>query len=284
MILAALVCLLFSSSVFAAQAEVPPGESVVYKRVDGRELTLWIAKPRDWKQSDRRPAIVLFHGGAFIGGAPTQFAKQSEYLASRGMVCINVQYRLLDKDGKDMPVICCQDAKSAMRYVRSHADELGIDPDRIAAGGGSAGGYLAAFVSMVEGMDDPSDDRSISPRGNALVLFNPVLDTSPQALKMPRFNERFEEFSPSQHVRPGAPPTIIFLGTKDNLVPVPVNERFKEKMQKAGVRCDAVYYEGEGHGFFNREPFLTRTLIEADTFLASLGWLKGPPTISSRQQ
>ncbi len=74
-------------------------------------------------------------------------------------------------------MVCCNDTKSAMRWVRSHAAELGIDPERIAASGGSAGGHLAAFASMVEGIDDPADDLKVSPRGNALVLFNPVLTT-----------------------------------------------------------------------------------------------------------
>ena len=99
--------------------------------------------------------MVFYFGGGWVRGNPAQFERQSEHLASRGMVGIRVEYRVMPKGDSGPPVICCQDAKSAMRWVRAHAAELGIDPERIAAAGGSAGGHLAAFVSLVEGLDDP---------------------------------------------------------------------------------------------------------------------------------
>ncbi len=71
---------------------------------------------------------------------------------------------------------------------------------------------------------------------------------------------------------------IVFLGTRDNLIPVATVERFQAKMKAAGVRCEAVFYDGQPHGFFNDAPWKSRTLIEADKFLASLGWIQGPPT------
>src|SRR5690606_21290442 len=150
--------------------------TIVYKTVGDRELKLAIEKPADWKASDQRPAIVFFFGGGWVGGSPGQCQRQSEYFATRGMVGIRVDYRTIPKADKGPPIVCCADAKSAMRYVRSHAKELGIDPQRIAAAGGSAGGHLAAFVGMVAGQDDPQDDLKVSPRADALVLFNPVFD------------------------------------------------------------------------------------------------------------
>lgn len=135
-------------------------------------MNLSIVKPATWKPSDKHPAIVFYNGGGWVKGDSGQFKSQSEYLATRGMVGVCVEYRVTPKDDKGPPVVCCNDAKSAMRWVRSHATELGIDPERIAASGGSAGGHLAAFTSMVEGVDDAADDLKVSPRGNALVLFN----------------------------------------------------------------------------------------------------------------
>ena len=146
------------SSAAPAPAKVATfsSEARVYKKAGERELKLFIEKPADWKASDQRPALLFFFGGGWVGGSPAQFQGQSEYFATRGMVGIRVEYRVIAKGDPGPPIVCTQDAKSAMRWVRSHAGELGIDPKRIGAGGGSAGGHLAAFVGMVEGQDDPS--------------------------------------------------------------------------------------------------------------------------------
>ena len=256
------------------------GEEHVYKTVEGRGLRLLVIKPPGWKASDRRPALVLFHGGGWTGGAPTQFNDQCTYLATRGMVCVQVEYRLLKQPGVP-PLDCVRDAKSAMRWVRRQAGELGIDPGRLGAGGGSAGGHLAAFVGMVEGLDDPADDLAISPKANALVLFNPVFDNGPdQGWGSARVGEQFPAYSPAHNISADDPPAIVFLGSEDKLIPVAVLGRFKAGMIKAGVRCEAFVYEGQGHGFFNKDPWKTRTLVEADKFLASLGWIEGVPTIT----
>ena len=71
----------------------------------------------------------------------------------------------------------------------------------------------------------------------------------------------------------------MFLGSNDKLIGVPVVERFKTNMTQAGVRCETHIYEGAGHGFFNKDPYFTATLIETDKFLTSLGWLTGEPTL-----
>lgn len=275
------LCLL-SVHAFAADAKPKAaflGEARVYKQVDGRDLRLFIVKPDAWKATDQRPALVLFHGGGWTGGTPTQFNEQATYLAKRGLVCVQVEYRLV-KDTPGPPTNCVRDAKSAMRWVRGHAAELGIDPKRIGAGGGSAGGHLAAFTGMVEGNDDPADDLKVSPKAAALVLFNPVFDNGPDGgWGTARVGNRYKEFSPAHNITADDPPAIIFLGRNDTLNGVPVVERFQANMKQAGVRCDTRFYDGVGHGFFNGEPWKTATLIEADKFLASLGWLKGPPTL-----
>ncbi len=266
----------------AAEAKAKPaflGETHLYKQVEGRDLRLLVIKPPDWKATDQRPALVLFHGGGWTGGTPTQFNDQATYLAQRGLVCVQVEYRLV-KDIPGPPTNCVRDAKSAMRWVRSHAAELGVDFNRIGAGGGSAGGHLAAFVGMVEGNDDPKDDVKISPKADALVLFNPVFDNGPDGgWGMQRVGDRFKEFSPAHNITPDDPPAIVFLGRNDPLNGVPVVERFQSNMKKVGVRCETRFYDGQAHGFFNGEPWKTVTLIETDKFLTSLGWLKGAPTL-----
>ena len=124
---------------------------MIYKTVGDQRLKMLVDKPADWQASDKRPAIVFFFGGGWVGGNVGQFQRHCTYLASRGMVGIRVDYRVMPKGDSGPPVMCVADAKSAMRYVRSHAGELGVDPERIAVGGGSAGGHLAAFTSMLGG-------------------------------------------------------------------------------------------------------------------------------------
>jgi acetyl esterase len=263
------------------EAVIPVAESQIYKKVGDRELKLFIEKPATWKATDRRPAIVFFFGGGWVGGTPEQFRKQSEYFASRGMVGFLVQYRTIPKGEKGPPTVCVQDAKSALRWVRAHARDWGIDPQRIAAGGGSAGGHLAAFTSMVAGLDDPGDDLKVSPRANALVLFNPVFNNGPGQWGHGMVGDRYREFSPAHNITSNAPPTIIFLGRKDPLISVKMTQDFADEMKQAGVRCETFFYDDQVHGFFNKDPWRTQTLIAADKFLASLGWLSGEPTLKA---
>ena len=272
------------SSLLAALLLVPlaalhGADTLVYKKTRDRELQLFVEKPADWKASDKRPAIVFFFGGGWVSGQPTAFSKQSKYFATRGMVGICVDYRIIPKGDKGPPSACCADAKSAMRYVRSHAAELGVDPQRIAASGGSAGGHLAAFTALVDGQDDPQDNLAVSCKPEALVLFNPVFNNGPGQYGYARVGEKFMDFSPAHHITKDAPPTIVFLGDQDNLIPVSVLRDFEAKMKQAGVRCEAEVYPKAGHGFFNANPHFTLTLIAADKFLASLGWLQGSPTL-----
>jgi len=272
---------LLSALLLTAVTALHGAETLVYKKAGERELKLFIEKPADWKAADRRPAIVFYFGGGWVGGSTVQFQKQSEYLATRGMVGIRVGYRVIPKGDAGPPVICCADAKSAMRYVRSHAAALGIDAHRIAAAGGSAGGHLAAFTALVRGLDDPADDLAVSAKPDALVLFNPVFNNGPGQWGHERVGNRYLEFSAAHHITKDAPPTIVFLGDHDKLIPVSVLREFETSMKAVGVRCEAQVYPNAGHGFFNRDPHYTRTLIEADKFLGSLGWLKGEPTLQA---
>lgn len=159
--------------------------------------------------------------------------------------------------------------------MRAHATELGIATDQILAGGGSAGGHVAAASALTQGFDEDCDVLTISPRPAALVLFNPVFDNSPEGYGYDRVKDYWEAFSPMHNIAEGAPPTIVFLGTKDKLIPVATAEAYKAKMEAIGSRCDLHLYEGQGHGFFNakNKEYYDKTVAEMDRFLVSLGYL-----------
>lgn len=267
----------------------------IYKTVGEVKLPIYIFAPVGHKPSDRRPAIVFFFGGGWTGGTAGQFAPQCRYLASRGMVAMSADYRVFGRHGT--PVVkCVEDARSAIRWVRASAPRLGIDPTRIAAGGGSAGGHLAACTALLQDFDAPGEDTAVSCVPDALVLFNPALVLAPTERadafpveRLERLRARFgaepEKLSPLHHVRTGAPPTLILHGKADRVVPYRSAEAFAEAMQKAGNRCELIGHEGRGHGFFNyrggNAADFIATTREMDKFLASLGWLKGPPTVEA---
>ena len=270
-------------TVSKSEASTFVSKPYVYKRVGERALRLHVTTPEDWSSEDSRAAIVFFHGGGWVGGRPGQFTEHSKYLASRGMVAVQVEYRLLDRQAQDPPTVCVFDARSAMRWVRSHADELGINPRFIASAGGSAGGHLAAFVGMVDGMDDPQDDQAVSAKSNAMVLFNPVFDNGPQGWGHQRVGDRYREFSPVHNVSGDDPPVIVFLGSADKLIPVQTAMDYKSAMVQAGIYCEVRLFEGQPHGFFNHGRNGNRAYFETvtamDHFLTRLNWLSGPPTL-----
>lgn len=259
---------------------LPGTKAETYRQVGSTELKVWIFEPAD-KATQPRPAIVFFFGGGWTGGTPAQFEPQSRHLASRGMIALVADYRVKSRqDAK--PADCVADAKACVRWVRANAGRLGIDPHRLAVGGGSAGGHLAAAVATLPGLDTAADDKTVSCRPDALVLFNPGTVMAPfpgldlkgfgAGLDKARFGCEPTEISPLHHVTKGLPPTIIFHGKADTTVPYATVEKFTEVMKAAGNRCELVGYEGEKHGFFNQSKY-AETLAATDDFLVSLGYL-----------
>ena len=264
-------------------------QSHTYKTVNKNDLSLYVTQPKEWKATDRRPAVVFFHGGGWVGGNPGQFDEHCKHLSEKGIVTVQVQYRLLNRPANkttnpeivkpdNTPTRCIQDAKSAMRWVRSHATSLGINPKQIAAGGGSAGGHLAAFLGTTDGTDDPQDDTSISARANAMLLFNPVYNNGPGGWGTARVGDRFPEFSPAHNITRDDAPAIVFLGTEDKLISVETAKQFQKEMQDLGIKSELCLYEGAQHGFFNHKKdsgkWYRLTIIEMDRFLTNLGWIQ----------
>ncbi len=141
------------------------------------------------------------------------------------MVAICAEYRTKKSHGTP-PFECVKDAKSCVRWIRKNAKDLGIDGNRIAAAGGSAGGHLAAATATVANFDEDKD-KSISCIPNALVLFNPVFDNGPDGYGYERVKDQYKKFSPIDNIKKGLPPTLVMLGTKDRLIPVKTAEKFK---------------------------------------------------------
>ena len=266
-------------------------QTVPYKTVkkeDGTTdtLDLNVFYPVGHQKTDQAPCVVFFFGGGWNGGSPKQFYKHCEYFASRGMVAISAEYRT-KKSHNVQPKICVLDGKSAIRWVRENAAKLGIDPDQVVAGGGSAGGHVATAVAACQELEESSNQPKTSCIPNALVLFNPVYDNGPEGYGHDRVKEYWKIFSPRHNLHPNMPPTIAFFGTEDKLIPVATTQSFQSAMEKFGVRYDNHLYEGQPHGFFNfgrskgDTNYFTDTVQKSDLFLASLGILEGKPTVEA---
>ena len=249
-------------------------ERVLYKSTDQADLNLFVYKPVDFDKSQTYSCIVFFHGGGWNSGDYKQFERQSIYFASRGMVAFSVEYRIRNKHVTS-PIEAMEDAKSAIRFIRSNAKLFSVNPNLIAAAGGSAGGHLAAVAGNIDLFENPNEDLSVSSKPNLLILYNPVLHFGRkwQWIKNP------SDASPYENLKKGAPPTIILTGTEDKIVPVELVKNYKKRMESIGSRCDLILYEGAEHAFFNKGDDFVDTVLQTDIFLKSNWYLSGPPTI-----
>ncbi len=278
---ASLMVLISCLSVWASASPMdfgPGSASEIYKQASP---PLWIHRfdpPGHAPQTDRRPAAVFFFGGGWTGGTVRQFEQHARYLAGRGMVTFLADYRVRSRHGVE-PDACVADGKSAIRWVRANAERLGVDPDRIAAGGGSAGGHVAAAAGICDGLEDPTDGQPrVSSKPDALLLFNPVYDNSPQGYGHDRIKAWFPAISPADNITADDPPTIVFLGTEDTLVPVPTAVAFDARLRAHGIRSELHLSAGQPHGFFNEaknQRCFLDTILRMDAFLVSLQWLTG---------
>jgi acetyl esterase len=261
----------------AGTAEPRPAEPrhYVYKHSAGQPRTIEVFFPPDHDPDRHRvPGIVFFHGGSWTGGTPAQFHTACAHFAGRGIVAATVRYRMLRKgetpgEGESRKGVCVTDAKSAIRWFKAHADELGVDPTRVVAGGGSAGGHLAVLATTTPGLDDPSDPPGVDTKVVAYVLFNPAFhaddvdDPPVDALR---------------HVGRDFAPAIVFFGTEDRAW-LPGWDALDERLQTLGNTTTETWFApGAAHGFFNRPPWQEITLAAADRFLAARGLLTGHGT------
>ena len=210
-----LTCTLFSQNnkVFIKS------EKVLYKSTEQGDLNLYFYRPLDFDDSKVYNCIIFFHGGGWNSGDYKQFERQSMYFASRGMVAISAEYRIKNKHGTS-PINAMEDAKSAIRFLRLNSKSFSINPDRIAAAGGSAGGHLAAVTANINLFDNKNEDLNVSSKPNLLILYNPVIDFGSR--KWLWINNP-SNASPIHNIKEGSPATIILSGTEDKIVPFEID-------------------------------------------------------------
>lgn len=234
----------------APAVEPAPLEPVahVYASPGGVPLRAHVFSPPAAKaKSSRRPAIVLFHGGGWAMGEASWAFPRARRFADLGFVAIAAQYRLSDRKSVT-PIEAMEDARAVLRWVRAQAKTLGIDPDRVAAYGWSAGGHLATMAAI---LDTGAPDRKDRSSPDAMVLVSPAVSLASDrwVQKLLGARESAKEISPDERVRKGLPPTLILQGDRDTVTPASGARRFCERMRAAGNVCELHLYEGFGHLF-----------------------------------
>lgn len=266
--------------------ELPSGveqiRDVVYGQGGDRELRGDLFVPSDYGSG--RPGIVFVHGGGWRGGARTQFRRQAAHLATLGCVGLCIEYRL---SGEAPFPAAVEDCKCAVRWLRARAGQYGIDPAKLAAAGGSAGGHLASMLGVTDasaGLEGAGWHPEQSSKVAAVVSFNGVSDMT--ALVgyrgaiaaavdwlggMPDdMPDLYALASPITHVDPTSAPFLFLHGDADTTVPIEQSMSMEERLKQAGVRAEVFVVEGAAHGFFNRSPWYEPALERMAEFLVEV--------------
>lgn len=293
-----------------------PDVNLAYKRVGGLDLPMAIFLPKDRTTlAERRPAVVCIHGGAWSGwrgGDCTNwdggiFAPHARYFAARGAVAVTISYRNVFRPGKEQAEFekgpslfdLYSDCRSAVRYLRQHAEQFGIDLNRIAVIGDSAGGHLAACLGTIDRFDEPGEDRSVSALANLVIACNPITDLTdtnwlayvPVTSRAWEGNQpltrvdRAKAISPLWNISTASAPTLVMHGLADRVVNPSHSEEFQRRLQQAGVRCELNLIPGASHAFIllgyrstGAEFLAAKSTV--DRFLVSAGYLQGEPVMA----
>jgi len=234
-----------------------PAELVVYGTAGagGRDLTGYLHRRAD--PTERRPGIVLVHGGGWAIGGPAIHRRHARELAARGWVTLNISYRLTHE--APWPA-CMEDVKCAIRWMRANADSIGLDPDCIVAAGGSAGGHLSAMAALTPGrLEGTGGHAEFSSAVSAAVLWYPAVELRGyegselshrvEALLPGASDDELLAASPIGNVTADAPPMLMLTGDQDGATTLESIEKFHKALEAVGATTELVVFEQRGHAF-----------------------------------
>ena len=233
----------------ATPTSLPGAETHFYRSGAPAPLRLFVFKPAGWTAQDKRPALIHFFGGGFTHGVPTQAVGWAKHAAQLGLIGIAADYRVKERFLTDATA-CVADARAAVHWLQAHAAELGLDPAKLVVSGSSAGGHLALWTAITA--TPPGIDPVEAPRQKpaALILMSPACDSSvATGQRAERFGSNPDAYSPQQHLDAKMPPTLLFHGEADTIVPFKYAVALAEKLRATGNACEFVPMPGGGHGF-----------------------------------
>ncbi|MDB5289299.1 MAG: alpha/beta hydrolase [Phycisphaerales bacterium] len=245
----------------ARSAEIIFEQGIEYANPDNQHLKLDMARPKE--DAGARPAVVCIHGGGFRAGDRNGYDGLCKKLAEHGYVAVTVTYRLSPKYQFPAAV---QDVKTAVRWLRANAEKYHVDPERIAALGGSAGGHLAQYLGVTGDVRrfDGDEYPGVSSKVQCVINYFGPSDFTKSYGKsvdaaevLPLFlgadvehaREKHIIASPLYWVTPDAAPTLLLHGTEDKYVAYEQATWIYERLKAAGVDVELLTLQGAGHGF-----------------------------------
>ena len=260
----------------AEKAETDYKPNITYANVGGEELQLDLASPRGLDHAV--PGIVVIHGGGWAAGRRQDMTSMAKDFASRGYVAATISYRFAPKHRFPAQI---EDVKCAVRYLRAHAKEMNIDPQRIGAIGISAGAHLSMMLGTLDSADGFEGDGGNPEQPSkvqAVVSFvgpvNLVREdyTDAQSRTLEAFlggkpqdkRDDCRRASPITYINAGDAPMLCFFGTKDPLISVDQAFQITSALAAAGVPGRVEVILGAGHGWLGSE--LTRTVDASANF------------------
>jgi acetyl esterase/lipase len=241
---------------------------VVFGKGGGRDLKMHLVLPES-KPNEPLPAYVWIHGGGWQAGSKEGGINQVASIVAEGFIGATIEYRLTGEAPFPAQI---EDCKCAIRFLRAHADEYGIDPDRIAVGGSSAGGHLVALLGTsgdVKDLEGNGGWPDQSSRVQAVVdLYGPTdfskfVTTrgfeshnragSPESKllgggEVLGNDEGIRRVNPITYIDDKDPPFLIIHGTSDPIVPANQSQLLHEALEEAGVHTKLHLIQGAKHG------------------------------------
>jgi acetyl esterase/lipase len=254
------------------QAAIAVEKDLVFGK--GGEMDLRCDLYRPPPGTEKRMATIHIHGGGFTGGSRESLTERVRPYAARGYVAIVSQYRLAGQAKWPAQI---EDVKAAIRWTRANARTLGVDPDRIAIVGHSAGGHLALTAAGTRNrpeLEGRGGNPGVGTQVAACVAYYPSTEARPRrdgaahVLLAPGSDAAAHRAaSPTTYVARGFPPTVIFHGVADTTIPIESSQRFFQLLRDVDVPAELHSFAGAPHSFDRVPEFAAACTQLADLFL-----------------
>lgn len=248
---------------------------MTYASYEGRTLKLDLYKPRE--KLGKLPAIVCIHGGGWAKGSRKSYTKVAQAIAAHGYVAVTISYRL---SGEAVFPAAIMDCKAAVRFLRAHAQTLGINPDKIGAIGSSAGGHLAALLATSYGAEELEGSGGYAAFSSQIQAVVPMAaqtdflsarnrQVSEERLIWKQFMggtqeekpDAYQLASPIEHLNFADPPCFLISGEMDDESTRAV--KFRKRMNQLGISSELEIIEGAPHGFLKEQAWFKQAMEAA---------------------